>query len=66
MKDEINDLMTRVDLDGSGDLDVDEFVALMMESSGFSASANRDEFKIGLPGKLILNKRKGLWEVIFS
>ena len=22
--------------------------------------------KIGLPGKLILSKRKGLWEVIFS
>ena len=40
-KDEINELMTRVDLDGSGDLNVDEFVALMMESSGFSASANR-------------------------
>ena len=42
-KDEINELMTRVDLDGSGDLNVDEFVALMMESSGFSfsATANR-------------------------
>ena len=22
--------------------------------------------KIGLPGKLILSKRKGLWEVLFS
>ena len=37
--DEINELMSRVDLDGSGDLDVEEFVALMMESSGFSFSA---------------------------
>ena len=29
-------------------------------------AAGTNCIKIGLPGKLILSKRKGLWEVIFS
>ena len=32
-----------------------------------AASVARDPlYKIGLPGKLIFRKRKGLWEVLFS
>ena len=30
------------------------------------AVAGTNCIKIGLPGKLILSKRKGLWEVVFS
>ena len=33
-----------------------------LEGGGLEAIS----IKIGLPGKLILSKRKGLWEIIFS
>jgi Ca2+-binding EF-hand superfamily protein len=33
---EINDLMTQVDVDGSGNIDVDEFLGFMMSDRGFT------------------------------
>ena len=37
-----------------------------LDSSGESGGTGGNCIKIGLPGKLILSKRKGLWEVLFS
>ena len=68
--------MTRVDLDGSGDLNVDEFVALMRESSGcFSSAASRPFEDLGPVFGLLLTHptsspdtgevKKGLCKFLF-
>ena len=41
-------------------------VELRMASVCYVHSSGMNCIKIGSPGKLILSKRKGLWEVLFS
>ena len=48
--------------DSSGTNEVKELASAVEKSR----RAGTNCIKIGLPGKLILSKRKGLWELLFS